>query len=211
MKSNQTRAEEIRQPRQKRSQDRVDMILKAAREIISAKGSAQLKMTEIAKVAGITASSMYQYFPNKSEIVAALWDRQLEAFRSEMDGEVHQRPDTVEELADLFDGLFDRYYLTHRDDPVLRDIWMSVSVDKSLGDLGRKDTSHHADNLVLVSHHLFAAHSAQDLKRKYMMLLEFTEAAVRSAVSMPADEGDLAIVSAKSLLRGCWSTFGERT
>ena len=203
------RADDIRQPRQKRSQDRVDLILKAAKEIIAAKGSAQLKMTEIAQVAGITPSSMYQYFPNKSEIVAALWERQLQAFRVEMESEVDRRPASVTEMAQAFEELVDRYYRMHRDDPVLRDIWMSVSVDKSLGDVGTSDTAHHAHNLVTVSRHLFADHSEEALARKFAMLLEFTTAAVRLAVSLPVAEGDLSMDAAKSLMRGCWLTFDQ--
>lgn len=209
MKAPQLRSEDIRQPQQKRSQDRVNQILAAAKQIIAERGSAQLKMTEIAQVAGITPSSMYQYFPNKSEIVGALWERQLIAFQAEMQQEVNWRPETIDQMAEAFEALVDRYYRMHRDDPVLRDIWMSVSVDKSLSDFGTSDTEQHAQNMVVVSQHLFPGHAEPDLRRKFLMLLEFTTAAVRLAVSLSKDEGDRSMNAAKELMRGCWLTFKE--
>lgn len=69
---------EQRTPIQNRSKKKVQQILDATVEIIAEKGSAGLSITWIAKRAGVTAGSMYQYFPNKDAIVYALAEFYLE-------------------------------------------------------------------------------------------------------------------------------------
>ena len=55
--SEEKRTPEVRVPRQQRSRDRVEAILEAARALIGEKGSAGLKIQEIAERAKITAGS----------------------------------------------------------------------------------------------------------------------------------------------------------
>ena len=70
-----TQKNDRRQPAQERSRKRVDAILQAAKELISEKGSAQLKIHEIAERADVTPASIYQYFPSKNSISHALAER----------------------------------------------------------------------------------------------------------------------------------------
>lgn len=50
----------------------VDYILEAATRVLSADGLASLTTNRVAEVAGVGIGSLYQYFPNKSALVAAL-------------------------------------------------------------------------------------------------------------------------------------------
>ncbi len=66
-------------PRQQRSQEMVQKILDAASKVLVREGYDRATTNRIAKVAGISVGSLYQYFPNKESLVAALAARHSEA------------------------------------------------------------------------------------------------------------------------------------
>ena len=59
-------------PTQQRSKGLVQAVLDATMKIINTSPNDLVNMTEIARVAGISVGSLYQYFPNKKAIVASL-------------------------------------------------------------------------------------------------------------------------------------------
>ncbi len=61
-----------RQPNQQRARATVDAILEAAEKVIQRKGYADTTTNHIAAVAGVSVGSLYQYFPRKEAIVAAM-------------------------------------------------------------------------------------------------------------------------------------------
>jgi AcrR family transcriptional regulator len=65
-------------PRQERSRATVEAILEAAAELLSAKGRSA-STNQIAARAGVSVGSLYQYFPGKDAIVAALFERHASA------------------------------------------------------------------------------------------------------------------------------------
>ena len=64
-----------KEPRQRRARATVDAILFAAAHILKSEGFAHATTNRIAEKAGVSIGSLYQYFPNKEAIVAALRDR----------------------------------------------------------------------------------------------------------------------------------------
>jgi len=68
----QPRTSPRKQPRQRRSQDTVDAILEAAARILVRHGYDGANTNRIAAAAGVSVGSLYQYFPNKESLVAAL-------------------------------------------------------------------------------------------------------------------------------------------
>jgi AcrR family transcriptional regulator len=62
-------------PRQARSQATVEAILEAAARILAGDGYAAMSTNRVAEVAGVSVGSLYQYFPNKDSLVAALHER----------------------------------------------------------------------------------------------------------------------------------------
>jgi AcrR family transcriptional regulator len=62
-------------PRQKRAQATVDVILEAATRICRQRGYEATNVNEVAKVAGVSVGSLYQYFPSKEALVAELGRR----------------------------------------------------------------------------------------------------------------------------------------
>lgn len=66
-------------PRQQRSADTVEALLTAAARVLERESLAGFNTNRVAEVAGVSVGSLYQYFPNKSALIAALIDRQQSA------------------------------------------------------------------------------------------------------------------------------------
>ena len=60
-------------------------ILDTAEEIISTKGMAQVRMTEIAKQAGVAYSLIYQYFKGKEDLLFAIPGRRMKEVLAQLD------------------------------------------------------------------------------------------------------------------------------
>jgi AcrR family transcriptional regulator len=67
--------------RQQRGARRVDEIVQAAAMLFAERGFEGTSMNAIAKAAGLTIGSIYQYFPSRDAIVDAVADYYLAAFR----------------------------------------------------------------------------------------------------------------------------------
>jgi AcrR family transcriptional regulator len=66
-------------PQQERARATCDAILEAAARIIADQGLAAFNTNAVAERAGISIGSLYQYYPNKDALMAALIERQQEA------------------------------------------------------------------------------------------------------------------------------------
>jgi len=72
-----------RTPRQARSQRTVDAILFAASHILRSEGSEAVTTDRVARAAGVSIGSLYQYFANRHAILAALRARHGEWLAAE--------------------------------------------------------------------------------------------------------------------------------
>jgi AcrR family transcriptional regulator len=77
-KPNGRKAPARRQPKQRRAQITVDAVLDAVVVILKQHGAGAVTTNRIADVAGVSVGSVYQYFPDKHAIFAALHDRHAE-------------------------------------------------------------------------------------------------------------------------------------
>jgi AcrR family transcriptional regulator len=67
-----------KRPRQTRSRETVDAIISATTRILMKHGFDGLTTNAVAEQAGVSIGSLYQYFPNKQALVAALIERRLD-------------------------------------------------------------------------------------------------------------------------------------
>lgn len=72
-------------PRQERSKKTCDAILKAAADILARDGQAGLNTNHVARRAGVSIGSLYQYYPNKQSIIVALISTRRAALLDEME------------------------------------------------------------------------------------------------------------------------------
>ena len=67
-----------KQPVQARSRALVDAIAEACLRILEKEGEDALTVNRIAEVSGATVGSIYQYFPHKESMIAAVYERILD-------------------------------------------------------------------------------------------------------------------------------------
>jgi AcrR family transcriptional regulator len=67
-----------RQPQQRRAIETMNAVLDAVVRILKREGSAAVTTNHVAEVAGISIGSLYQYFPDKHAIFAALHKRHID-------------------------------------------------------------------------------------------------------------------------------------
>lgn len=75
-----------RRPTQSRSRERVERIFAATRAIIARDGVGALTTPRIAREAGISVGSFYQYFPNKESALLAIYEEYLDRIREVLRG-----------------------------------------------------------------------------------------------------------------------------
>jgi AcrR family transcriptional regulator len=73
---------------QKRSRLMVDALLEATARILIREGFGNASTNRIAEVAGVSVGSLYQYFPSKEALVAALLDRHRQQISQAVQGEL---------------------------------------------------------------------------------------------------------------------------
>ena len=64
-----------RKPSQQRSKQVVEALIEATGQVIAERGLGQATTNHIAARAGVSVGSLYQYFANKEELLAALFDK----------------------------------------------------------------------------------------------------------------------------------------
>ncbi len=85
-----------RTPQQARSRETVLTILVAAARVLHQHGFKRLSTNRVAKVAGVSVGSLYQYFSGKEDLLGQLAERRVEVLSVEHQSRAH-RADTLEE------------------------------------------------------------------------------------------------------------------
>jgi len=121
-----------RTPRQQRAKQKVARILDAAHELLLSDGAAGFNTNALAAQAGVGVGSIYEYFPNKQAIAAALIERLSEAETDAMlerFGRVQALP-----LADAVRVLVAALFELYRDNHALyRQLWAMASAPRQVG------------------------------------------------------------------------------
>jgi AcrR family transcriptional regulator len=71
-------------PQQQRARATVEALLEATALVLANEGCEAASTNRIARVAGVSIASLYQYFPSKEALVAALIDRHLERVSNQL-------------------------------------------------------------------------------------------------------------------------------
>ncbi|MEU6860188.1 helix-turn-helix domain-containing protein [Glycomyces sp. NPDC046736] len=79
-----------RSPRQQRSRQTVTWILEAAAQVFHERGYAATTTNKVAERAGVSIGSVYQYFPDKDALLAALAERHMAEAAAEVEALVQR-------------------------------------------------------------------------------------------------------------------------
>jgi AcrR family transcriptional regulator len=92
-------------PRQARATAMVELVLEAATRVLSSDSLAGFNTNRVAEVAGISVGSLYQYFPNKSSLIAALIEREQLGLATAIEQcvHLHQQKTLKQNLSKLVD------------------------------------------------------------------------------------------------------------
>ncbi len=112
------------QPRQKarktgvqaRSRNTVEVILEAAARILAADGWAAFNTNAVARIAGVSIGSVYEYFANKEAILDVLLDRHLASGEAQIAGLAGIASDALS-LDEIVRLLVEGFIAVHQDNP----------------------------------------------------------------------------------------------
>jgi AcrR family transcriptional regulator len=193
------RASLRRVPKQERSRERIGEILKVAKELIGQKGIDAVTMKEIAALSGGPIASVYQYFPNKSAIIAMLYSVYVEDVRELISGHV-QKIETAEDALLATGELFEVYYQRMRAEPSTQDLLNAIQADKALADLDIAETRALAEGFFQATSHFVAEAMRESYAQTLFVMFHMAGATLRLALMVPEEAAQL-IVQFKSIVR----------
>jgi len=178
-----------RSPKQVRSKVRMNHILDATKSLLANKSTNSLKMNDIAQVAGITVSSIYQYFPNKGAIVKVLAQAYLDEWREQIAERV-RRVCSVHDIKEMSLSMFNDFYNRYESDLVLQEIWIGSAHDKSFENMDLEHTKVIHELLYNAICKFYAEESRPTLKHSILLSLHLGGSAIRLALTQDKEEGD---------------------
>jgi len=113
------RVEPRKKPRQERSRETVAAILAAAARVFATAGYAGTTTNHIARRAGVSIGSLYEYFPGKDAILVALVERHLDEATRELAAELRSLRAPGVPLAAVVRRLVETMVRLHAQDPGL--------------------------------------------------------------------------------------------
>jgi AcrR family transcriptional regulator len=145
-------------PTQERSQVMVESILESAARIFAEKGFAGTNTNLIAKAAGVSVGSLYQYFSNKEELIAALHERHSRELLQQMSVTLDQAKglslsQTIKQLVDCVLDEHLRNPQLHRilevEFPFYEDVYSDNLVDQKIVERCKEFLSLHKKSITL--------------------------------------------------------------
>ena len=113
-----------RKPRQARSRERVDRILDAAAQLLLEEGYDAVKTNHVARRAGVSIGSIYQFFPNRVAIFHALAVRYLDRISEVLANKLAiaaARP-----WREVIDDVIDTLAEIWRTEPAFITVWLAI-------------------------------------------------------------------------------------
>lgn len=134
------------EPTQARSREKVARLLDAAVELAVERGSLDIKVTDIAKRAGVAIGTLYQFFPNRSALIGKLFAREMEP----IDARLARSLTAYSSLQEMQSGIETEMKATLelvRARPGLLVIWSSPAIDPEIEAADFANTRKNADIL----------------------------------------------------------------
>lgn len=197
----------FRVPQQARSHVRVRQILQSATALIRLNGCAGLTVSDIARGAGITSGSVYQYFPGRGAIIAEL----AEQYRTGNQRTVSSSLSAVEnDVPGIGVSLLEAYCELQKEHPIARDIVMGMTMDKQLRLMGKYYVQDHVEFVLSRVKHLFHREQHDSVKQVILLSMHCGAATVECINTLDKDQGLAAMALARAMLRTSWTcTIGE--
>ncbi len=188
-----------RTPVQGRSLARVARMLDACAEIIDDVGYEALSTTLIAERAEVAIGSVYQFFPDKRAVVAALTMRNVEAYVRRLSDRMASGG--MNRWVDAVGVALDEYIDMHRHVAGFRTLHFGDVVDLNLLDPERDNNTIIVEHFatLLVQH--FGLAEDDRLRFALAMAVEMADALVKAAFRYQPDGDERILAEAKEIIR----------
>jgi AcrR family transcriptional regulator len=195
-----------RAPVQERSAARVERMLDVCGELIDELGYQATTTTLIAKRAGVSVGSLYQFFPDKQAVVQALAQRNMETFLDRMREVLAARGYQHWWLA--LDGALELFAELHRAVPGFRVVRFGDIVDTHLREQGQDNDYVFAGHMfgLLAEHFDFAPD--EHLQTVLIVLVKVLDTVTRYAFR--EREGDQRILAEARILMATYLSYHLR-
>lgn len=119
------------EPTQARSRQKVARLLDAALDLAIEQGSLDIKVTEVAKRAGVAIGTLYQFFPTRTALIARLFAREMTPI-DERVGTALVSANSFDDLREQIENELKTTLDLVRRRPGLSVVWSSVSLDPAI-------------------------------------------------------------------------------
>nr|WP_256995419.1 TetR/AcrR family transcriptional regulator [Rhizobium sp. L1K21] len=181
--------------------------MEAALGLVGEKGIAALTMREIATVSGMPLASVYQYFPNKSAVIAMLYSRYAEETRNHVARELVGL-NSVHDILPAAFAVIDDYYERFSNTPAVQDLLNAVQADKALQNMDIEATRKQAALFIESTHEFISKDKLEAYGRAVHLLFFLAGGTVRLAMMVEPEEGKRFIEDYKNLVRAQLAPFG---
>ena len=179
MQSPAREASTRRQPKQRRARETVEAVLDAVVRILKREGVDAVTTNHIARVAGVSIGSVYQYFPDKRAIFIALHKRHLEEIDRMVETKLMEH--AASSLHALVRAMVEAMIDTHAGDPELYELLLTEVPHRPDGTRDFAVRLHGAFRLAIASRmHEFKTH--RDLDMIVFIVTNMVEALSHAAV-----------------------------
>jgi AcrR family transcriptional regulator len=173
-------------PQQTRSQERVDLILDTAAELVAEEGYEMLTTNAIAERAGISIGSLYRYFPDKDAILRGLAVRHLEQVQA-IHGQVFTEDLVYLPLEVVLDRIVDPFVELHVACPAFKQILLGSDVSADIA-----AASEEMDDEIVERMVGFLRQAAPGLnERRAHLVAMVCKAEVKALLSLITSESDM--------------------
>jgi AcrR family transcriptional regulator len=146
-----------RRPKQRRARETVEAILDAVIRLLKSRGSVAITTNRIAEVAGVSIGSLYQYFPDKRAIFAALHQRHIDQIDRMVQSKLIEH--AASPIEDLVRAMVEGMVEAHAGDPELYELLLTEMPHRADGTRDFAVRLHGAFRLAIASR-------AHELKRR---------------------------------------------
>jgi AcrR family transcriptional regulator len=124
MRTRRSQKPSRRQPKQRRARVTVEAVLDAVAKVLKRGGVDSITTNHIAEVAGVSIGSIYQYFPDKRAIFAALHRRHVEEIDRLIENTLIEH--ATSSLDQLMRAIVEAMVEAHTGDPELYELMMTL-------------------------------------------------------------------------------------
>ncbi|WP_192179623.1 TetR/AcrR family transcriptional regulator [Mesorhizobium amorphae] len=188
-----------RLPKQERSRERIDAILSTTMRLIGEKGIDAVTMKEVGALAGGPIATVYHYFPNKSAILAMLYERFSEVSRARF-GAIIAEIRALDDVTAAADRLLDDYYERVAEDPAIQDLQNAIQADKALQNLDIAETRQQSRMFCDHVGPLIDPEKREQFGRVVFLIFQLAGGVVRLALTQDEEEGRRTIDDYRSII-----------